>query len=238
MYDLATGQPCRRWPGPPPARDLGLPSRRDRRSRSLPIERESHMPDPRSGVRPPGSVDPAARRRRTGRLEPGRHHAGDARARMVRSTSGTPPPAPESSLDGYDQQRWPACGLPPQRHAAGQQRLGIAAAALGLGPGPARAELDQRLPGARIQPGRTNRRFVGGPIDHISGRSCPRVPNLCSFFRRADSSWTRVDPPRRPGAGGGHGPGRGALGPGPRHGACRSCRSGFPGTSCSRHRAT
>ena len=51
---------------------------------------------------------------------------------------------PQGGPRRLDQQRSDR-GLPPLRHARGQQRLGNATAALGRGPGPARAELDRRI---------------------------------------------------------------------------------------------
>ena len=76
IYDLATGQPSRRWRGPTAVHDLAF--RPDgARIAVLDNERNAHLPDSRGGDRPARPVDPFARRRRLGRLESRRHHAGD-----------------------------------------------------------------------------------------------------------------------------------------------------------------
>ena len=84
---------------------------------------------------------------------------------------------------------------------------------------------------ARIRVARNSARTDGSSsavedrLIDLPGRSGPRIPDLRPCFQSADGLCERIDPARRPGAGRGHEPGRGALGPGPRHGARRSCRS-------------
>ena len=146
MYDLATGRfHARRWRGPGAARTW--PSgRMEPRSRSFTtnkttscqiIEAESgklvrSIPLPSEGERVAWSPDG------TTLATP----CNDRKIYLWDAATGIRRATPRR----LDQPRL-ACGLPPRRNAAGQQRLGRAASALGPGPGPARAELDQLPPG-------------------------------------------------------------------------------------------
>ena len=169
VYDLATGQPGGAGPGR--RRSMTWHSvRTGPGSRSSHGRQEPDLPDPGIGDRPAGPVDRAALR--TEMRSPGAPTAPRWRRRcseIRRSTSGTPPPASARRpwkarpTSGSDR------GLPPLRHAAGQQRLGMAAAALGPGPGPARAEHD--LPAADGSTFSQDGRIVvceRGPIDALT----------------------------------------------------------------------
>ena len=140
VYDLATGQPSRRWRVPEPA-DLAfradgaqiavscneqknatcriLEVDTGRVVRSIPLPTGGGVawsPDGTTLATPCDDLENLPLGRRL------RHPEGDPRRPY----------------------QWRhRCGFPPRRHTAGQQRLGREAAALGPGPGPALAELDR-----------------------------------------------------------------------------------------------
>ncbi len=149
---------------------------------------------------------------------------------LARSNCGTPVPAPPAEgFRGPDRSAGAQNSISPGGQTARQQRLGKPPAALGRGPRASRLSLTGENPLELVfQPGRTNRRRVGGPIDHVPGRSRTRIQSTCPCLEPADNLWSSLDTARQPAAGRGNESWSYSLGPGPGHrvrlAADRSCR--------------
>ena len=145
VYDLGTGRVIHRWRGPAPAQDLAIRPDGTRIAVVQDEAGETRLPDRGCGARAGWSGRSRCPRRTR---SPGAPTARRWRRRVSDLEDlplGCRHRRPEGDPRGLDQRR-PARGLPPRRHAPGQQRLGGPAAALGCGPGSPRPEPDRLGP--------------------------------------------------------------------------------------------
>ncbi len=115
VYDLATGQSIRRWRGPGPAQDLAF--RPD--GAQIAVIYHEKRPDCQIIEAESGKLVrsiPLPSRRTWCRLEPRRHHPGDAVQRSQDLSLGRRHRHPEGDPRRLYQPRL-ACGLPPRRNA-------------------------------------------------------------------------------------------------------------------------